>query len=103
MLSYTSNSTDIAFFSIFFPPLSDTTTPLNVTLVLWQYESRIRGGLLYKQNVVFVNSISGGQLNFPTDFKVGTCLHCNSQQYVASFKTKDGGMHSFSQYMFIYI
>ena len=41
------------FSRVFFtPPRYDY--PLDATLVLWQYESRIRGGLLYTMSVVYL-------------------------------------------------
>ena len=44
------------FSRVFFTPLRYD-YPSDVTLVLWQYESRIRGGLLYVDFWTFFNEI----------------------------------------------
>ena len=40
------------FYVFFTPPRYDY--PLDATLVLWQYESRIRGGLLYNITLTLI-------------------------------------------------
>ena len=66
------------FSSVFFtPPRYDY--PLDATLVLWQYESRIRGGLLYiyvQDNCVFLNYPVAAivyEIVFPRSVAVETC------------------------------